>query len=60
MMIEQGREDSMQDTVNAIVQLATATASDLGTEATLTATNDKLASQLESAQSYIKCLKMRS
>jgi hypothetical protein len=57
MMIEQGRGDNMQDTVNAIAQLATETASDLGTVATLTATNDKLASQLEAAQAYIKMLK---
>jgi hypothetical protein len=28
MIIEQGRDESMQDTVEAIVQLATATASD--------------------------------
>jgi hypothetical protein len=51
-MIKQGRGDTMQVTVNAIAQLATATASasDLGMVATLTATNAKLASQLESAQ----------
>jgi hypothetical protein len=49
MMIEQGRGDTMQETVNAIAQLATATASDHGTVATLTATNAKLASQLEAA-----------
>jgi hypothetical protein len=32
MMIEQGREETMQDTVDAIAQLATATASDHGTK----------------------------
>jgi hypothetical protein len=45
MMIEQGRDESMQDTVNAIAQLSTATASDRGTVATLTTTNAKLATQ---------------
>jgi hypothetical protein len=39
MMIEQGRDESMQATVDAIVQLATATASDRGIVATLTTTN---------------------
>jgi hypothetical protein len=34
MMIEQGRGKSMQDTVDAIAQLETATASDRGTVAT--------------------------
>jgi hypothetical protein len=34
MIIEQGRDDSMQETVDAIAQLATATASDRGTVAT--------------------------
>jgi hypothetical protein len=43
MMIEQGRDDSMQETAEAIAQLATATASDWGTVATLTTTNAKLA-----------------
>jgi hypothetical protein len=56
MMIEQGRGDNMQDTVNAIAQLATATASDRGTLATLTATSAKLAYQLEVSQAYIKML----
>jgi hypothetical protein len=42
MMIEQGRDDSMQETAEAIAQLATATASDRGTVATLTTTNAKL------------------
>jgi hypothetical protein len=57
MMIEQGRGDKMQDNADAIAQLATATASDRRTVATLTATNAKLASQLEAAQVYIKMLK---
>jgi hypothetical protein len=57
MMIEQGRDESMQDTVNAIVQLATATASDQDTVATLTTTNAKLAAQLEAAHSLIAQLK---
>jgi hypothetical protein len=50
MMIEHGREETMQDTVDAIAQLATETASDRGTVATLTATNAKLATQLEAAE----------
>jgi hypothetical protein len=50
MMIEQGREETMQDAFNAIAQLATATASDSGTVATLTTTNAKIATQLEAAQ----------
>jgi hypothetical protein len=57
MMMEQGRDDSMQDTVDAIAQLATATASDLGTVATLTTTNAKLANQLEAAHALIAQLK---
>jgi hypothetical protein len=57
MMIEQGREETMQDTVHAIAQLSTATASDIGTEANLTATNVKLALQLEAAQAQIAQLK---
>jgi hypothetical protein len=57
MMIEQGREETMQDTVNAIAQLATATASDRGTVATLTTTNAKLATQLEAAHAHIPQLK---
>jgi hypothetical protein len=57
MMIEQGREETMQDTVDAIAQLATATASNRGTIATLTTTNAKLATQLESAQAQIAQLK---
>jgi hypothetical protein len=57
MMIEQGREETMQDTIDAIAQLATATASDRGTVATLTTTNAKLATQLEAAQAQIAQLK---
>jgi uncharacterized protein (UPF0335 family) len=57
MMIEQGRDESMQDTVDAIAQLATATASDRGTVATLTTTNAKLATQLEAAHAQITQLK---
>jgi predicted RNase H-like nuclease (RuvC/YqgF family) len=56
-MIEQGREESMQDTVDAVAQLATATASDRGTVATLTTTNAKLAAQLEAAHAEIARLK---
>jgi hypothetical protein len=41
MMIEQGRDDSMQETADAIAQLATTTASDRGTVATLITTNAK-------------------
>jgi hypothetical protein len=47
----------MQDTINAIAQLATATASDRGTVATLTTTNVKLATQLETAHAQIAQLK---
>jgi hypothetical protein len=57
IMIEQGREETMQDTVDTISQLATSTASDRGTEATLTTTNAKLATQLEAAQAQIAQLK---
>jgi hypothetical protein len=57
MMIEQGHGDSMHDTVSMIARLATATASDRRTVKTLTATNAKLASQLEAAQTYIKMRK---
>jgi small-conductance mechanosensitive channel len=56
-MIEQGRDDSMQETAEAIDQLATATASDRGTVATLTTTNAKLANQLEAAHALIAQLK---
>jgi hypothetical protein len=57
MMIEQGRDETMKDTVDAIPQLATATASDCGTMATLTTTNAKLATQLEAAHAQIAQLK---
>jgi predicted RNase H-like nuclease (RuvC/YqgF family) len=57
MMIEQGRDDSMQKTVEAIAQLATATASDRSTVATLTTTNAKLANQLKAAHALIAQLK---
>jgi hypothetical protein len=57
MMIEQGREETMQDTIDVISQLATATASDRGTVATLTTTNAKLATQLKAAQAQIALLK---
>jgi hypothetical protein len=57
MMIEQGRDDSIQETAESIAQLATATASDWGTVATLTTTNAKLANQLEAAHALIAQLK---
>jgi hypothetical protein len=57
MMIEQGRDEAMQDTVNAIAQLATATASYRGTVAALTTTNAKLTTQLEAAHAQITQLK---
>jgi hypothetical protein len=57
MMIEQGRDETMQDTVDSIAQLATATASDRGTVSTLTTTNAKLATQLEAAHAQIAQLK---
>jgi hypothetical protein len=57
MMIEQGRYKSMQDTADAITQLATATASDSGTVATLTTTNAKLATHIEAAHALIAQLK---
>jgi hypothetical protein len=57
MMIEQGHGDIMQNTVDAIAQLESATASDRGTVATLTANNAKLAPQLEAAQVYTTILK---
>jgi hypothetical protein len=56
-MIEQGRGESMQDTVDAIAQLATATASDHGTVVALTTTNAKPATQLEAAHAQIAQLK---
>jgi phage shock protein A len=58
MMIEQGRDDSMKETVDAIAQLATATASYQGTVATLTTTNAKLANQMEAAHALIAQLKI--
>jgi phage shock protein A len=57
IMIEQGRDETVKDTVDAIAQLATATASDCGTVATLTMTNAKLATQLEAAHAQIAQLK---
>jgi hypothetical protein len=57
MMIEQGRYESMQETAEAIAQLATATASYRVTVATLTTTNAKLANQLEAAHALIAQLK---
>jgi predicted RNase H-like nuclease (RuvC/YqgF family) len=57
MMIEQGREEKIQDTVDAIAQLATSTASYRGTVATLTTSNAKLATQLEATQAHIAQLK---
>jgi predicted RNase H-like nuclease (RuvC/YqgF family) len=57
IMIKQGRDESMQDTVDAIAQLATATASDRGTVTTLTTNNTKLATQLEAAHAQIARLK---
>jgi hypothetical protein len=57
MMIEQGRGETMQDTIDAIAQLATATASDRGTMATLTTTNAKLTTQLLAAHAQIAQLK---
>jgi hypothetical protein len=47
----------LQGTVDVIAQLATTISSDHGTVATLTATNAKLAFQLESAHAYTKTLK---
>jgi hypothetical protein len=57
MMIRQSRPESMNETAEAIAQLATATASDRSTVATLTTTNSKLASQLEAANALIAQLK---
>jgi predicted RNase H-like nuclease (RuvC/YqgF family) len=47
----------MQETAESIAQLAKATASDRGTVATLTTTNEKLANQLEAAHALIAQLK---
>jgi hypothetical protein len=57
VMIEQGRDDSMQETADATAQLAMATSSDRSTVATLTTTNAKLANQLEAAHALITKLK---
>jgi hypothetical protein len=57
MMIEQGRDESIQYTAEAIAQLATATALDCGTVAALTKTNAKLATQLEATHALIAQLK---
>jgi hypothetical protein len=57
MMIEQGRPETMHDTSEAIAQLATATASDRSTVATLITTNAKLATQLEADNALIAQLK---
>jgi hypothetical protein len=57
MMIEQIRGYSTQYTVDSIAQLTTAMASYHGMVAMLTTTNDKLASQMEAAQAYIKMFK---
>jgi phage shock protein A len=57
MMIEQGREEIMKDTVNTIAQLATKTASDRETVVTFTNVNAKLATQLKAAQAQIARLK---
>jgi hypothetical protein len=57
MMIGQGRDKSMQDTVDAIAQLATATASDQGTVATLTTANARLVNQMEAPHALIAQLK---
>jgi phage shock protein A len=57
MMIEQGRDDSMQETAESIAQLATSKASYRGTVATLTITNAKIANQLEAAHALIAQLK---
>jgi hypothetical protein len=53
MTIEQGRDESMQETAEAIAQLATATTSDCGMVSTLTTTNAMLATQLEAAHALI-------
>jgi hypothetical protein len=53
MMIEQGIDETMQDTLDAMAQITTATASDRGTVATLTTANAELATQLEAAHAQI-------
>jgi hypothetical protein len=57
MMIEQGRDGSMNKTAQAIAQLVTATASDRGMVAMLTTINAKLAAQLEADHPLIAQLK---
>jgi hypothetical protein len=57
MMIEQGRDDSMQETTEAIAHLAMATASDRSMVATLITNNAKLSTQLEAAHDLIAKLK---
>jgi hypothetical protein len=57
MMIEQHSPESMNETAEAIAQLATATASDRSIVAKLTTTNAKLASQPEAANELIAQLK---
>jgi hypothetical protein len=57
MMIEQNRPESMNETAEAIAQLATATASDRITVAKLTTTNSKFASHFEAANALIAQLK---
>jgi hypothetical protein len=56
MMIEQGHRETIQDTADTIEHLATATASDRVTVATLTTTNTKLDIQLEIDHAYTKTL----
>jgi predicted RNase H-like nuclease (RuvC/YqgF family) len=50
----------MQETAESIAQLATSTASDQGTVATLKTTNDKLVNQLKAAHALIAQLKSES
>jgi hypothetical protein len=57
MMIEQGCDESMQDTAEAIAKLATLMVSYRGTVATLTTINAKLANHLEAAHALIAQLK---
>jgi hypothetical protein len=57
MMIEQGRDESMNEIAEAIAQLATTMSSDRGTVAMLTTTNTKLATQLEAAHALTAQLK---
>jgi predicted RNase H-like nuclease (RuvC/YqgF family) len=53
MMIEQGQDEYMQYTAEEITQLATETASDRGTVATLTTINARLDTQVEAARALI-------